>query len=173
MSISSEIARIEAARDDAFDAIAAKGVTVPAGSTIDDLPALIRAIPTGGGGGSMDELWTNSSPSSSFSAKEININDHDVGADVYDFLLIDYIFSTSAQDHSTLLVAVSDLAVTGREYSLRINAASYNRTGARNFRFVYSGTTINYAKLYFAGASYNASSNNGYVIPYKVYGIKL
>lgn len=47
MSISSEIARIEAARDDSFDEIAAKGVTVPSGSTIDDLPALIRAIPTG------------------------------------------------------------------------------------------------------------------------------
>lgn len=173
MSIASEISRIEGARDAAFAAITDMGGSVPTGSTIDDMASLIRTIPQGGGGGSMDTLWTNTSPSSSFSAKEININDHDVGADVYDFLLIDYIFSTSAQDHSTLLVAVSDLAVTGREYSLRINAASYNRTGARNFRFVYSGTTINYAKLYFAGASYNTSSNNGYVIPYKIYGIKL
>ena len=170
MSISSEIARIEAARDDAFDEIVAKGVTVPAGSTLDDLPALIRAIPTGGGGGSMDELWTNSSLSSSFSAKEITLSG---SASSYDFLLIDYIFSTSAQDHATLMVAVADLAVVGREYSLRINAATYNRTGARNFRFVYSGSTINYTKLYFAGASYNTSSNNGYVIPYKIYGIKL
>lgn len=172
MSISSEIARIEAARDDAFDEITAKGVTVPAGSTIDDLPALIRAIPTGGGG-TMDTLWYNTSPTSSFSAKQVAIGYKDADADAYDFLLIDYVFSTSAQDHSTLLVAVSDLAVAGREYSLRINAASYNRTGARNFRFDYSGSTIDYGHLYFAGASYNASSNNGYVIPYKVYGIKL
>lgn len=48
MSIQSEITRITDARDDSFDAVAAKGVTVPSGSTIDDLPTLIAAIPTGG-----------------------------------------------------------------------------------------------------------------------------
>lgn len=47
MSIASEIARIEGARDDSFDEVAAKGVTVPANSTIDDLPGLIRSIPQG------------------------------------------------------------------------------------------------------------------------------
>ena len=50
MSIQSEINRITDARDDSFDAVAAKGVTVPTGSTIDDLPALIGQIQTGGGG---------------------------------------------------------------------------------------------------------------------------
>lgn len=125
----------------------------------------------GGGGTSyMETLWTNASVSSSFSAQEVTLSD---SANNYDYLLIDYIFSTSAQDHATQLVAVTDLAVVGREYSLRINAATYNRTGARNFRFVYSGSTINYTKLYFDGASYNTSSNNGYAIPYRIIGIKL
>ena len=50
MSIQSEINRITDARDDSFDAVAAKGVTVPTGSTIDDLPTLIGQIQTGGGG---------------------------------------------------------------------------------------------------------------------------
>lgn len=49
MSISSEISRITDARDDAFDAVAEKGVTVPSGSTIDDLPSLIRSIASSAG----------------------------------------------------------------------------------------------------------------------------
>lgn len=51
MSIQSEINRIAGARDDAFDAIEDKGVTVPQGSTIDDMADLIAQISGGGGGG--------------------------------------------------------------------------------------------------------------------------
>ena len=47
MSIQSEITRISNKRDASFTAVANKGVTVPAGSTIDDLPDLIAQI-TGG-----------------------------------------------------------------------------------------------------------------------------
>lgn len=50
MSIQSEITRITNKRDASFTAVANKGVTVPSGSTIDDLPDLIGAIQTGGGG---------------------------------------------------------------------------------------------------------------------------
>lgn len=50
MSIQSEITRITNARDSSFTAVAAKGVTVPSGSTIGDLPALILQINAGGGG---------------------------------------------------------------------------------------------------------------------------
>ncbi len=49
MSIQSEINRIIAARDSSFMAVASKGVTVPSGSTIDDLPGLIALITTSGG----------------------------------------------------------------------------------------------------------------------------
>ena len=51
MSIQSEITRILTKRDESFEAVEGKGVTVPSGSTIDDLPGLIALIPTGGGGG--------------------------------------------------------------------------------------------------------------------------
>ena len=44
MSIASEITRITNKRDASFTAVANKGVTVPSGSTIDDLPDLINAI---------------------------------------------------------------------------------------------------------------------------------
>lgn len=49
MSIQSEITRITNRRDQSFQQVAAKGVTVPAGSTIDDLPDLIAQISTGSG----------------------------------------------------------------------------------------------------------------------------
>lgn len=49
MSIQSQIDRIIGFRDDSFDAVEAKGVTVPADATIDDLPSLIMSIPTGSG----------------------------------------------------------------------------------------------------------------------------
>lgn len=50
MSIATEIARIAKNISDSLDAVAAKGVTIPTGSTSDDLPSLIAQI-TGGGGG--------------------------------------------------------------------------------------------------------------------------
>ena len=49
MSIQSEITRISGNVSDAFTAITNKGVTVPAGSTSDDLADLIGQI-TGSGG---------------------------------------------------------------------------------------------------------------------------
>lgn len=50
MSIASEISRISGNITDAFDAIEDKGVTVPTGSTSDDLANLISQISGGGGG---------------------------------------------------------------------------------------------------------------------------
>lgn len=44
MSISSEITRITNARDNSFTSVGNKGVTVPTGSQIDDLPGLIDDI---------------------------------------------------------------------------------------------------------------------------------
>lgn len=51
MSIASEISRISQNVADSLDAVAAKGVTVPSGSTSDDLPDLIAQITGGGSGG--------------------------------------------------------------------------------------------------------------------------
>lgn len=44
MSIQSEITRITNKRNQSFTKVASKGVTVPSGSTIDDLPGLIDLI---------------------------------------------------------------------------------------------------------------------------------
>lgn len=53
MSISTEIARLQQAKSDLATSIAAKGVTVPAATTIDGYAALVDQIQTGGGGGTL------------------------------------------------------------------------------------------------------------------------
>lgn len=49
MSIASEITRLQGVKSDILSAIANKGVTVPAGSALDDCAGLIADIPSGGG----------------------------------------------------------------------------------------------------------------------------
>lgn len=58
MSVQSEITRIKSARDNSFTQVAAKGVTVPNGADIEDLPGLIQAIQQGGGGIELPETIT-------------------------------------------------------------------------------------------------------------------
>ena len=55
MSISSEITRISNAKTAIAESIANKGVTVPSGTKIDGMAALIDSIQTGGGGGDTSE----------------------------------------------------------------------------------------------------------------------
>lgn len=57
MSISSEITRISGNVSAALTAIENKGVTVPQGSTSDDLATLIGSIQTGGGGGTAHTIY--------------------------------------------------------------------------------------------------------------------
>ena len=57
MSISSEITRISNAKTAIAESIANKGVTVPSGTKIDGMAALIDSIQTGGGGGDTSETW--------------------------------------------------------------------------------------------------------------------
>ena len=57
MSISSEITRISNAKTAIAESIANKGVTVPSGTKIDGMAALIDSIQTGGGGGETSETW--------------------------------------------------------------------------------------------------------------------
>lgn len=57
MSIQSEITRISGNVSDSLDAVAAKGVTVPANATSDDLPSLIRSIPQGSSGSPMHTIY--------------------------------------------------------------------------------------------------------------------
>ena len=73
MSISSEITRIQNKRDLSFAEVANKGVTVPAGSTIDDLPGLIAQIEQGSGSGSGGIIYQDLDGYLNLSEEEANV----------------------------------------------------------------------------------------------------
>ena len=73
MSISSEITRIQNKRDQSFTEVANKGVTVPAGSTIDDLPGLIAQIDQGSGSGSGGIIYQDLDGYLNLSEDEANV----------------------------------------------------------------------------------------------------
>lgn len=54
MSVETEITRISGAKSDIATAITNKGVTVPSGTKLDGMAALIDSISGGGGGGSVE-----------------------------------------------------------------------------------------------------------------------
>lgn len=82
MSIETEISRIQTATTGIKTAIAGKGVTVPAGSQIDDLPALITSIPIGGEGGGTIKKVVITTPAPTTSSNG-----------TYEFKLYDYVNS--------------------------------------------------------------------------------
>lgn len=73
MSISSEITRIQNKRDQSFTEVANKGVTVPAGSTIDDLPGLIAQIEQGSDSGSGGIIYQDLDGYLNLSEDEANV----------------------------------------------------------------------------------------------------
>lgn len=119
---------------------------------------------SGGSGGAFDLLWTNPSPTATFTAKTVTVAD----MSKYDCILIEYIFSTSSPDLNARTFPIAYLlanpTVSG---TLQINAAGYNRCGARSFELT-SATTV-----HFGAAGYNGTAtNNGYAVPQRIYGIK-
>lgn len=58
MSVQSEITRLNTAKSNIATAITNKGVTVPSGTTLDGMAALIDGIETGGSGGTSVETCT-------------------------------------------------------------------------------------------------------------------
>ena len=57
MAISDEITRLQQAKSALKTSIEGKGVTVSSDATLDDYPALVDSIETGGGGSVSDDVW--------------------------------------------------------------------------------------------------------------------
>jgi hypothetical protein len=149
MSIQSEITRITNRRDQSFQQVAAKGVTVPAGSTIDDLPDLIAQISTGSG----SAVVVTEEPDSSGGIIK-NIQAVDLGNDTVDaaHLLQGYTahdrlgnpvvgaYVAPEQSYTARIISKEDFASgDGITYS----GVSYTEAGS-TFEF-HAGETINVA----------------------------
>lgn len=103
-------------------------------------------------------LWTNSSPTSSFSAQTILSGDADLAE--CDAVEVYY----RAQD-SDSRVLYQKIRMSNVGY-LQVGGWNANRTGGRT-------VTVSTSNIYFSGATYNAgASNNAFAVPVEVIGIK-
>lgn len=116
----------------------------------------------GGGGLKLTALWTNPNPTSSFAAQTVPLSS---GASEFTFLAVEHIFSASDPGHALSIFPVASLK-DGNECAMYIGAWGTNRTGARRY------TLPSETSVTFTATGYNGSTNNGYCIPQKIYGIK-
>lgn len=103
---------------------------------------------------SMDLLWKNASPTSSFSGQTITVD-----LSGYDFYLVTAMASTSSQYIVSNMGPVDNGGLLS--FSWGDNAAPVHRSYVRTS----SG-------IQFYGAYYNKAGNQSYLLPYKIYGIK-
>lgn len=108
------------------------------------------------GGGAVDILWTNPSPSSSFAAQTISVD-----LTGYDLIFIEY----KAISSSTFLSGIID----GDSHTillLAIQNTSNNRNGTRVA--TYDNTSVQ-----FGNCTFNGTQTNTYCVPLTIYGVKL
>lgn len=141
MSIQSEITRISGNVSDAFTAITNKGVTVPVGSTSDDLADLISQI-SGGGSGLEYETGTYT-PTSDIARPEISF----------------------AKTHNTrpFFVAICDMSGTYASGNSNLNWWIYSWYDLYGAGVYVNNTQVNYARgtgLYSTGSNFSSGNNN-------------
>lgn len=107
----------------------------------------------------LDLLWTNDDPTSNFAAQTVTLD-----LTGYTHYMVVPIFSTSNQN---LCPPVVSPVEDGLVLSLLCGSGSNNRVGARTCYYDSSVPGVE-----FAGGSYNGASNNAYVIPFHIYGIR-
>ena len=186
MSIASEITRLSKNIADSLDAVADKGVTVPSGSTSDDLPDLIAAIQQGGG----SAVVVTEEPDSAGGVIK-NITAVDISSDTVDaaHLLSGYTAhdrlgqavsgsytppSTSPASIRAVAIPSSDFVPTsGYEPSFTISVDSSGSVdvvfdGAGNGKFITDGGTVttsdDFPISFYASDSYQLSAQAGTTI---------
>lgn len=121
-----------------------------------------------GGGGAMSEtvLWTNSSPTSSFSAQAVTLSDD---MNNYTYLKVCWRMSTSDSTSMYILIPVAEFVSYTNDnnpypaFTARITSIYVRRT------YYISDTSMQIISAYQMGGT---PINNNYVIPTEIYGVK-
>ena len=130
---------------------------------------------TGGGGGRYKEttLWTNSAPTSDFTAQAITLSSS-IGN--YKYIAINYAYATSYSTgvcNTSVVISVDDFRDMGYNTSARHNIGAMgvqnqsNSGYTRTFMYV-DDTTIRFGTCYQASSS---TSSNGNCIPLEILGL--
>lgn len=114
------------------------------------------------GGMKVDLLWTNSSPTSSFSAQTVGIDFNG-----YDFLFCDYLLAASVGTGILYSALHKVYDVDEQYYEAFWHTSVANKYG-RNVTVKGEKTSL----VYTTGYENNSASTNA-LIPYHVYGIKM
>ena len=112
------------------------------------------------GGMKIDLLWTNPSPTSAFAAQTVSL-----GLSEYEWLLINSRRSDGYDQYVTYLIPVNGLTQIMSCGQLNVNPTASMMRGVTATSIGCTFTT--------GYASGNSSSNTGWLIPYKIYGIKM
>ena len=119
-----------------------------------------------GGGGStvtITELWTNPSPTASFSSQTVAVS-----LAGYDYIGIIAKFSTGNASVTSMQVYPLSLLLND-SMAGRIHAAGgTGQSGVRTFT-----VSSDLSGVAFAAGTMGSGTANGYILPYKIYGIKL
>lgn len=128
-----------------------------------------------GGGGKMTEtvLWTNSSPTSNFASQTVTLSD---GISNYDYLKFTYKPSTASSLSNSTIISTQDFisnCVDGAKHFFA-TMGGYSSTSASNAHgrnaFYVSNTSLRMGSCLMFNS---ASSNNAYMIPLTIKGLKL
>ena len=122
MSVQTQIDRISGAVSAALTALAEKGVTVPAGTKVDGLAALIAAIEAGGGSGVGGANWGTITPVS-----YTNIIDFGVAIPEKNFFIAIMPYDTSAKSFgSSYIYHFYYINIEGTENAFSQNTSPSN-----------------------------------------------
>ena len=140
MSIQTELTRITNAKSAIKTAIEGKGVTVPDGTLLDGMAALIESIEAGGGGGG---AGAGNIATGSFT------NNESYGFIAFDIMTIDEWVTNYGAFPTTLYAAWFDEnpgAITSGYYPLYCASCVVNGSAQTSYATVYQDNKISYAK---------------------------
>lgn len=108
-------------------------------------------------GTQMKLLWENASPASAFAAQTLDVN-----TSGYDLILYEFVRSNGENPH------LSEIVQAGKDVQVSFY---YGDDKAGAHRRTASGGSL--TSIVWGTGQYNGALNNNYLIPYRIYGIKL
>ena len=121
----------------------------------------------GGGGLTETTLWTNSSPSSTFSAQSVSVGD----LTPYDYIKIVWRWSTS--DATTWEILIPNTTATTMKYGFGGATMSASQARYRYCTFAKTtGVSMSFSNSVLHSSSAQTTSG-AYIIPTKIIGVKL
>lgn len=119
-------------------------------------------------------LWTNPSPTSSFSSQTVTLSDNKSN---YKYIAVEYAVKTTSTGSGTVLMSVEDFVNAGTSVNVSPLPAlclysAPDSDGKRYARVVYNHSEDNKINIYDCQRINSQATANSMAIPWKIYGLK-